>query len=262
MTQYTTILYDISHHVATITLNRPEVKNAFNEIMIAELLDCLHAINVNDDIRVVVLKSQGSVFCAGADLTWMQKMAAFSEAENKKDATELASLMHILYTMKKPTIAVVQGHAFGGGVGLVACCDIAIASENARFCFSEVKLGLCPSVISPYAIRAIGLRQAQRYFLTAETFDASTAAKIGLIHECVSDSDILNEKTDSLTAQLLRNAPNALMECKALLQKNMPLSTELMVYTIEHIAKLRTSVEGQSGIQSFLNNLTPPWVNS
>jgi methylglutaconyl-CoA hydratase len=263
MTRYTTITYEVSkQQVATITLNRPEVKHAFNEVMIGELLQCLQEINTNDHIRMVALKSQGSVFCAGADLTWMQKMAAFTEAENKKDATELASLMHTLYTLSKPTVAIVQGHAFGGGVGLVACCDIALASDNARFCFSEVKLGLCPSVISPYAIRAIGLRQAQRYFLTAETFDANTAAKMGLIHECAPDSNILNEKAEMVITQLLKNAPNALKECKILLQKNIPLSTELVEYTIQHIAKLRTSPEGQSGIQSFLNSTTPPWGQS
>lgn len=257
-----TLLLDINHDIATLTLNRPEVRHAFNEVMVNELLMALKTVSSNTKVRILVLKSTGSVFCAGADLTYMQKMAHFTATENKADALHLATLMNSLYTLNKPTLALVQGHAYGGGVGLIACCDIVIAQQKAQFCLSEVKLGLSPSVISPYVIRAIGLRQAQRYFLTAETFDAQIAQHLGLVHECVADETGLQQKVDAIIRQLLKNGPEALAKTKQLLQHNAPLSTELINYTVDHIAKLRTSTEGQSGINAFLTQTTPPWEAS
>lgn len=257
-----TILLDIKDNVAHITLNRPDVRHAFNDVMITELSTALNTIEADDNVRVLVLRSLGPIFCAGADLTWMQKMLKYSLAENEVDATQLAQLMYSLYTLNKPTIALVQGHAYGGGVGLIACCDIAIASDKAQFCFSEVKLGLSPSVISPYVIRAIGLRQTQRYFLTAESFDAQTALRLGLIHTCVSDEAALNTHAEIVIKQLLKNGPKALANTKKLLQHNVPLSTELVNYTIANIAKLRISAEGQEGIKAFLNQTPPDWFKS
>ncbi len=257
-----TILINIKNNVASITLNRPDVRHAFNEVMIHELLTALNTIATDDTVRLLVLRSQGPVFCAGADLTWMQKMLNYSLAENEADATQLAQLMHSLYTLNKPTIALVQGHAYGGGVGLIACCDIAIASDNAQFCFSEVKLGLSPSVISPYVIRAIGLRQTQRYFLTAESFDTKTALQLGLIHASTADEKGLNTHAESLIKQLLKNGPRALANTKKLLHHNVPLSAELISYTITDIAQLRTSAEGQEGIQAFLDQRPPDWLRS
>lgn len=254
-----TVLLDIKNGVATITLNRPKVRHAFNEVMVSELLECLKMIAADTKVRVVVLKSAGPVFCAGADLAYMQKTVQYSEAENKVDAGKLAQLMHTLYTLNKPTLAVVQGHAYGGGVGLIACCDIAIAQQKAQFCFSEVKLGLSPSVISPYIIRAIGLRQTQRYFLTAQTFDAKTAHHLGLIHECTMDEKALQAEAETIIQQLLKNGPEALAQTKQLLQRNAPLAAELIEYTIDHIAKLRTSPEGQTGLKAFLEHTTPSW---
>lgn len=257
-----TISLTIENNVATITLNRPDVRHAFNDVMISELLTALITIEANDNIRVLVLRSLGPVFCAGADLTWMQKMLKYNLAENEVDASQLAQLMYSLYTLNKPTIALVQGHAYGGGVGLIACCDIAIACDKAQFCFSEVKLGLCPSVISPYVIRAIGLRQTQRYFLTAENFNAETALGLGLIHACVNDEAALNTQAEIIIKQLLKNGPKALTNTKRLLQHNVPLSTELVNYTITDIAQLRISAEGQEGIKAFLEQTPPDWLKS
>ncbi|MCD6045053.1 MAG: methylglutaconyl-CoA hydratase [Gammaproteobacteria bacterium] len=257
-----TILLDIKNNIASVTLNRPDVRHAFNDVMITELLTALNTIEADDNIRMLILRSQGPVFCAGADLTWMQKMLKYSLAENEVDATQLAQLMYSLYTLNKPTIALVQGHAYGGGVGLIACCDIAIASSKAQFCFSEVKLGLSPSVISPYVIRAIGLRQTQRYFLTAESFDAKTALQLGLIHTLAAYEEALSTQAQSLIEQLLKNGPKALGNTKKLLQYNVPLSTELVNYTITDIARLRISAEGQAGIKAFLERTPPDWLRS
>ncbi len=258
MTAYT--LFEISNSIATLTLNRPEVHHAFNEAFIEELIAHLTTVSQDPKIRVLVLRSQGPIFCAGADLSWMQKMASYTKAENLADAKRLSLLMQTCYTLNKPSIALVQGHAFGGGVGLIACCDLAIATEHARFCFSEAKLGLCPSVISPYIIRAMGLRQTQRYFLTTEAFDASTATRLGLIHEMVKDEEGLNQKLKTFLDALLNNGPEALKQMKDLLRENQPLDESLLNYTLEHIAALRTSKEGQIGLKAFLERRKPDWA--
>ncbi len=193
--------------VVTLTLDRPQLHNAFDDALITELIKVLALYKENPQSRLLVLRANGKSFSAGADLNWMQRVAQYTQAENKADAENLAELMSSLYYFPHPTIAVVQGAAFGGGVGLVSCCDIAVASDKASFCLSEVKLGLVPAVISPYVIAAIGARQAQRYFLSAERFDAQTAYHLGLVQQLCSAED-LETQTMALINTILSNAPH------------------------------------------------------
>lgn len=249
-----------SRGVATLSLNRPEVHNAFDDALIAELNEQLDHFARHPDVRLLLLRAEGKSFSAGADLGWMQRMAACSREENLADARELERLMRSLYDFPKPSIAVVQGAAFGGAVGLVSCCDIALASENASFALSEARLGLAPAVISPYVIAAIGARHASRYFLTAERFSADTALQIGLLHEVVTP-EALPAAQEKLIATLLANGPVALMACKALLRR---VATEavgpgIAAYTTELIASLRTSQEGQEGLAAFFAKRPPAW---
>ncbi|MCE2950464.1 MAG: enoyl-CoA hydratase-related protein, partial [Betaproteobacteria bacterium] len=199
--------------IATITLNRPEIHNAFDDVMIGELTHALRDLDADPQVRVVVLAASGRSFSAGANLNWMKRMAGYSEAQNVKDALGLAGLMHTLYTLTKPTIARVHGPAFAGGLGLVACCDIAIATREATFCLTEVRLGMIPAVITPYVIAAVGERQARRYCLTAERFDAAEAYRIGLIHDLVEEHE-LGSTLDALVTQVFLGGPNALAQCK------------------------------------------------
>ena len=192
--------------VATVTLNRADVHNAFNDAVIADLTDALRRLGDDDKVRAVVLRAEGKSFSAGADLGWMQRMAGYGHAENLRDAGALAELMRVLNFLPKPTVARVQGAAFGGGVGLVACCDIAIASDAAAFSLSEVRLGLIPAVISPYVVAAIGERAARRYFLTAERFDAAEALRIGLVHQVVP-ADQLDAAVDAILTRCPRADP-------------------------------------------------------
>lgn len=245
--------------VATLTLNRPEVHNAFDDALIAELNTALDHFARHPDVRLLVLRASGKSFSAGADLGWMQRMASYSREDNEKDAAELEKLMHSLHEFPKPTLAIVQGAAYGGAVGLVSCCDIALASEQASFSLSEAKLGLAPAVISPYVIAAIGARQAARYFLTAERFNATQAQAMGLLHE-ISSAEALTDSAEKMIATLLRNGPIALMACKALLRKISPVSTpEIRDYTTTLIASLRTSQEGQEGLSAFFEKRAPAW---
>lgn len=255
------VLYEVKSHVAYITLNRVEKRNAFNAEVIQELLAVLQQAEADSHTRVVVLQANGSVFSAGADLEWMQSMVDLSYAENIADATELAELMRCLNFLSKPTIAKVQGAAFGGALGLIACCDIAIASDNASFCLSEAKIGLAPATIGPYVFAAIGERACRRYFQTAEVFDAAKARELGLLHEVVPNHD-LAAKTDELCLQLLRNGPQAMAEGKALIatMQQQPLSPALIEHTVNMIARLRTSDEGQAGLKAFFAKEKAPWV--
>src|SRR5882672_4468649 len=207
---------EIRGGVATIRMNRPDVHNAFDDALIAALTAELRRLDQLPEIRVIVLAANGKSFSAGADLNWMQRMAKYSREENLRDAMALADLMRTLNGMKKPTVARIQGAAFGGGIGLVACCDIAIAGTEAAFSLSEVRLGLIPSVISPYVIAAIGEREARRYFLTAERFDATEARRIGLVHD-VADSEALDEAVANIVGQLLKGGPQALAAAKKLI---------------------------------------------
>ena len=252
-----------SRGVATLTLNRPEKHNAFDDALIAELTRKLVQLNNDDRTRIVILTGAGKSFSAGADLNWMRSMAKFSEDENIEDALKLAELMDVLNTLRKPTIARVNGAVYGGGVGLVACCDIAIAADTAKFALSEVKLGLVPSVISPYVIAAVGEHQARRYFLTAEAFDAEQAQKIGLIHEAVPAAK-LDEAIGKEVNLLLKAGPKALTACKELIAANTAASVStrraLKQKTAQLIAQLRVSEEGQEGLSAFLEKRSPKWI--
>lgn len=252
-----------SRGVATLTLNRPEKHNAFDDIMIAELTAKLVQLNNDANVRVVILTGAGKSFSAGADLNWMRSMAKFSEAENIEDALKLAELMDLLNGLRKPVVARVNGAVFGGGVGLVACCDVTVAAEHAKFALSEVKLGVVPAVISPYVIAAIGAHQARRYFLTAGAISAQKAREIGLVHEVVAD-----DKLDAVVSRevdlLLKAGPRALTACKELIEANTAASVSarraLKRKTAQLIAQLRVSEEGQEGLSAFLEKRDPEWT--
>ena len=240
--------------VGLVTLNRPERHNAFDDALIAELTEALRSMEAEDGIRCVVLSSVGKSFSAGADLNWMRRVAGASLDENKRDAMALAALMRTLAELKKPTVARVQGPAYGGGVGLIACCDVAVATVNATFALTEAKLGLIPSVISPYVVAAIGARAARRYFLTAEKIEAADAWRLGLVHELAQDDVDLDEKVGQIVDALLACGPVAQAECKALIRAvaNRPVTSELIQDTADRIAKVRSSPEGMEGVSAFL----------
>ncbi len=247
--------------VATLRLNRPEVHNAFDDHLVAELTHTLRDLDHDPSVRAVVLAAEGKSFSAGADLNWMKRIAHYSEAENIRDAVALASLMRTLNGLTKPSIARVQGAAFGGGVGLVACCDIAVAGSGATFSLSEVRLGLIPAVISPYVIGAIGERNARRYFLTAERFDSQEALRIGLVHSVVNDAD-LDGAVSRILDQLLKGGPKAIAAAKNLIAHvaHRPIDQLLAEETASRIAQIRVSPEGQEGIAAFLDKRLPSWT--
>ena len=256
------ILYELDHlGVARITLNRPEKHNAFDDTMIAELTRCFEKAGSDPAVRAVVLASNGKNFCAGADAGWMQRMAGYSEAQNRTDAMQLATMLQTLYRLPKPTIARVQGAAFGGAVGLIACCDMAVACKMSKFCLSEVKLGLIPATISPYVIEAMGKRVAKRYFQTAEVFSARRARRLGLVSEAVSE-DQLDDEVNALLTALLRNGPTAIAEAKALIEHvaGAPIDESVMQNTSDWIARIRVSEEGQEGLNAFLEKRAPTWI--
>lgn len=256
----TDLLSELHDRVFMITLNRVGKHNAFDDSLLAALQQLLDEAISNPQARVILLKANGKHFSAGADLAWMQRMAQFSEEENLQDAMVLARVMHTLYISPKPTIAMVQGAAFGGGAGLVAACDLAIASPTARFCFSEVKLGLVPAVISPYVVKALGERTAKWLFMTAETFDAEEAKKLQLVQHCVAEDELL-AFTVNYAQQIARLAPEAVKACKTLVSQvaGRPINEELLQQTATLIAKKRVSAEGQRGLNAFLNKETPIW---
>ena len=248
--------------IAVLTMNRPEVHNAFDEAMIADMTDALRELDADRNVRVVVLSANGKSFSAGADLNWMRRMAAYSEEENLRDAMALATLMRTLNSLSKPTIASIHGAAYGGGVGLVACCDIALASRNATFSLSEGRLGLIPAVIGPYVIAATGERMAKRYFLTAERFDAEEAYGIGLVQELADDEQALDKLIDKIIDSLLACGPQAQSETKQLIAAvvGRPIDDALMQDTANRIARIRVSEEGREGINAFLDKRTPAWI--
>ena len=252
------ILFNIEHNIATITLNRVDVSNAFNPVFIKEILECLVSLSMRSDFQVLVIKANGKNFSAGADLNWMKSQINSSKSDNIKDAELLTKLMMTIYTFPKPTIAAVHGKTFGGGIGIIACCDISIARDDSSFCFSEAKLGLIPAVISPYIVKAIGQRQAQKLFLTAEVFDAQESQKIGLVHMLTND---LSSKINNVTKSILQCSPNALSNIKKLFLENNLTNIEPSLSTklSQIIAELRVSKEGQQGIDAFLNKQTPIW---
>lgn len=256
-----TVLVDVQGSVARITLNRADVHNAFDDRLIATLTARLRELDASAQVRVVVLAANGKSFSAGADLNWMKRMAAYSEAENLRDAVGLGDLMHTLSTLSKPTIARVQGAAYGGGVGLVACCDIAVGTPETSFSLSEVRLGLIPAVISPHVVAAVGERQARRYFLTAERFDATQAHRMGLLHEIV-DASQLDARIDEIIAHLLKGGPKSQTAAKRLIEAvvNRPIDRALVEDTAERIARIRVTPEGREGVAAFLDKRAPGWV--
>lgn len=255
------VLSERAAGVATLTLNRPDIHNAFDDTLIAELTGHLRALDGDPDVRVVVLGARGRSFSAGADLNWMRRMAGYGFEQNLADARDLAELMRTLDGLAQPTVARVQGAAFGGGVGLVACCDIAIASDAASFCLSEVRLGLIPAAISPYVVAAMGERQARRYFTTAERFDAVTARRIGLVHEVVPAEE-LDGRVGSLLEQLRGNGPKAMAAAKDLARfvSRTPLNAGQIEETARRIAAIRASNEGREGLDAFLGKRAPAWT--
>lgn len=254
------LLHTIDEHgIVTLTLNRPDIHNAFDDALIADIIAALGHYRQHSGLRALVLRANGKSFSAGADLSWMKRMASYSREANQADAEQLEKLMADLYAMPCPTIALVQGAAMGGAVGLISCCDIALGSFNASFALSEVRLGLAPAVISPFVIAAIGARQAGRYFLTGERFDALTAKEIGLLHEVV-EAEALDTKLGTLLGTLLDNGPQALIATKALLRRILPATSEsAREYTTGLIADLRVSAEGQEGLGAFFEKRPASW---
>lgn len=251
--------------VACLTLNRPQIHNAFDDALIAALTDALAQADADPAVRAVVLSGNGSCFSAGADLNWMRGMASASEQENREDSLRLARLMRNLQFLSKPTIARVNGAAYGGGVGLVACCDIAIGVDTAKFALSEVKLGLVPAVISPYVIAAIGLREARRLFITGEVFEADVAARIGLLHTVVSAPE-LDEAIERQLYLLAKAGPLAQREAKQLALRmggaDVTQAERIDQANAELIARLRVSEEGQHGLGAFLDKRAPAWAGN
>lgn len=246
--------------IATITLNRPATSNAFDERLIAALSDSLSRLGVDANVRAVILAGAGANFCAGADLNWMKRAATFSRAENEADARRLGAMFHALDTLPRPTIALVQGAAYAGGIGLAAACDIAIAANNASFCISETRLGLIPAVISPYVLAAIGARAARRYFLTAERFDAAEALRIGLVHAVVPAAE-LQAAGALIAAAIGENAPGAVAAAKRLIADiaGRPRDEVLVTETAWRIAEARAGAEGREGVAAFLEKRAPSW---
>ncbi len=250
-----------SRGVAQVTLNNPDKHNAFDDQMIIELTNAFNALAANANVRIMLLKSEGKSFSAGADLDWMKRMASYSYQQNLNDARALAAMLKALHQMPIPTIARVQGATFGGAVGLISCCDIALASSNASFALSEVKIGLVPSTISPYVIAAIGERHAKRYFMTAERFDANTALQIDLVHEAVEKS-LLDDKVEQLITAILSNGPEAVVAAKQLVfaVSGKAVDSSLIEHTCEVIAGIRVSAQGQEGLSAFLDKRKPNWL--
>lgn len=260
----TTVTTDIDPRgVATVRLDRPQKHNAFDDGVIAELRAAFDAIAGNDKVRVVVLAAAGKSFSAGGDLGWMKRMAAYDYEDNLADARLLAGMLEALNKLPQPTIARIQGAAYGGAVGLVSCCDMAVASERASFALSEVRIGLVPATISPYVIRAIGERAARRYFTTGERFTADTAQRLGLVSEVVDDEG-LDTALEHLVHALLQNGPLAVRQAKQLVHDvaGHPITPALVEGTCELIARIRTSEEGQEGLGAFLEKRAANWTNN
>ncbi len=255
-----TVLVGMDGAVATVTLNRPKAHNAFDDALVAELTRTFEYLGGRKDVRVVVLAGRGKSFCAGADLAYMKKAASFSEAQNIVDARAIAGLLMVLGGLPKPTVALVQGPAYGGGVGLVSACDIAIAAEGASFALTEVRLGLIPAVISPFVVRAIGDSHSRRFMLTGERFDAATALRIGLVHEVVP-AKALEDRGEEVVQTLLRCSPDAQRRAKELVDavSGRPIDEALADDVARRIADARASDDGKEGIAAFLEKRSPGW---
>jgi len=258
---FTTLTISREGKVATVTLNRPDVRNAFNETTIAEITQAFGELGAEEDLRAIVLAANGPAFCAGADLNWMKKMAGYTHAENHADALQLAEMLRTIYLCPKPVVAKVQGDCYAGGMGLVSACDIIVAVDQANFCLSEVKLGLIPATISPYVIKAMGENASRRYFLTAERFSAQEALRIGFAHEVVA-ADALDAKVAEIVKALVNNSPNAVQQAKVLVRDvvGQTVNDALLADTAERIAHIRASEQGREGVASFLEKRKPSWL--
>jgi len=247
--------------VMTLTLNRPEIHNAFDDVLIKQLTDALLEIDQDDRVRVLVLTGAGKSFSAGADLNWMRRMADYSDEENLNDANALAKLLHVLADTSKPTIARVNGAAFGGGVGLISACDVAVGAASSLYSLSEVRLGIIPSVISPFVLRAIGSRQGGRYMVSGERFDAETALKIGLLHEVASPDD-LDQTVARNAGEFLKAGPKAIHECKMLIAgvANRSIDDAVLQDTAARIARVRATDEAKEGLNAFLEKRKAGWL--
>ena len=259
---YDTLTIERAGHLATVTLNRPDVRNAFNEATIAELTQAFSALGADESVRAIVLAANGPAFCAGADLHWMKKMAGYTHAENHADALQLATMLRTIYECPQPVVARVQGDCYAGGMGLVAACDIVVAVDEAQFCLSEVKLGLIPATIAPYVIKAMGEQAARRYFLTAERFTAATALHLGFAHEVVAGA-ALDARVAEIVQALVNNSPAAVRQAKTLVREvaGRPVDDALVDDTAARIAAIRASEQGREGVASFLEKRKPAWLN-
>ena len=257
--KYKTINILIDGNVATVTLNRPEVHNAMNEHLMKELTTCFKELSSNNNVRIIILTGNGKSFCAGADLNWMKSMAKYSKEENIKDSRLLLDLFEAIYNCPKPVIGRINGHAFGGGLGLIAACDITIAVPDLKFAFSEVNLGIIPSVISTYIVRRIGLSNMKRLFITGEAFSSEHAKEIGLIDYVVA-SEKFDEKVQKYIKIIHSSGPKAIKEVKNLVNKCEKMDVKkYKEFTVKKIAELRVSKEGQEGINAFLEKRKSKW---
>jgi methylglutaconyl-CoA hydratase len=250
-------------HVARVWLNRPDVRNAFNDEVIAALTATFIELSADESLRVVVLGAHGKAFCAGADLNWMKAMAGYSWDENRADAQKLADMLWTLDQCPVPVVGRIQGDCYAGGMGLAAICDVLVAVEDAIFCLSEARLGLLPATISPYVVRALGVQASRRYMVTAERFSAVRAHALGMVHE-LATSDTLDATVDELVRTLVANGPKAARECKRLVRdvNGASLTAQLRGETARRIADIRASDEGREGLQSFLQKRPPAWSGS
>jgi methylglutaconyl-CoA hydratase len=260
-TSFTTLELSVEGAVARIWLNRPELRNAFDDVVIRELGEAFAAAVAAPTVRAIVLGANGPAFCAGANLNWMRRAADFTHEENLADAGNLAAMLRAIHDSPKPVIARVQGDVYAGGMGLVAACDIAVSVDSAWYCLSEVKIGLIPATISPYVLRAMGTRAAQRYFLTAERFTAAEAHRIGFVHEVVA-ADALDAKVAEIVKALTSASPAAVRACKTLIADvaGQEIDDALVAKTVQGIADIRASEEGREGVRSFLEKRKPSWL--
>jgi methylglutaconyl-CoA hydratase len=250
-----------SDHVAEVYLNRPDVRNAFNDGVIAELTAAFTTLGADTALRAIVLGGHGKSFCAGADLSWMRAMAGYDWERNRADAQALADMLWAIYACPLPVVGRVHGDCYAGGVGLAAVCDVLIAADGMHFCLSEARLGLLPATIGPYVVRALGEQASRRYFTTAERFSAARAQQLGFVHEVVA-ADALDKKVSEIVAALVANGPAAVKACKRLVQDiaGRPIDDALRADTARRIADIRASAEGKEGVQSFLDKRTPAWL--
>jgi methylglutaconyl-CoA hydratase len=257
---YETIVFSTEDKIARVVFNRPEVHNAFNSKMIGEIADAFEKIRSDESVRMVILTGKGKSFCAGADINWMREIIAYSYEQNLEESLQLAEVLHKIYALPKPTIAMVNGTAIGGGNGFLSACDISVASEEAKFGLSEVKIGLVPAAISPYVMRRIGESKAREYFLTGKRISARKALEIGLVNEVVPQ-DQLEETVQDIADLLLTSGPEAIAACKELIDKTTRMNfEEVKKFTAEMIANLRISPEGQEGMAAFLEKRKPKWM--